>query len=214
MISKGEIHVWRGRLDTVDAAKLRRQLSCDEQERADRFAYEHDRSRFIASHALLRQIVARYAMTRPADLRFRHTPHGKPEIEGTIRFNLSRSVELALVAVSVDREVGVDVEFIRTDLDFEGITGRFFSRRERDELGYGRGPLDVRRFFECWTRKEAVVKALGLGLSLSLDSFSVSLGDGSVTPERGWPEGRSFSVRGVDVGGNYAAAIAFEELVE
>ena len=154
-------------------------LSSDEQVRAGRFYFERDRSRFVITRGSLRSILARYVNVPARELVFSYSDHGKPSLafpeSSDVTFNVSHSGDLSLVVVSRRRLVGVDVERIRPETATEDIAGRFFSTEEVRELM--RLPEDLRSagFFNCWTRKEAYIKALGEGLSHPLDSFAISL---------------------------------------
>jgi 4'-phosphopantetheinyl transferase len=157
-------------------------LFSDEVERADRFVFERDRRRFVACREQLRMILAGYVGRDPAELRFAYTEHGKPfllhEQDRGIRFNVSRSDDVALVAVTRVRGVGVDVERIRADRADQAVAERFFSRGELAALRSLPADEWVGGFFRCWTRKEAYIKARGEGLSLALDRFEVSVEPG------------------------------------
>jgi 4'-phosphopantetheinyl transferase len=179
------VHVWRFSLDLdretqVKCAEL---LSESERARAARFVLERDRVSFIAAHGILRALLARYLGCVPEVIEFVYSSYGKPAVSHPrlphpLSFNLSHSHGLGAVAIVRGREIGVDVEKIRPEFAGEEIAKRYFSSKEVDEL---RRLTDERRaegFFLCWTRKEAYVKALGEGLRLPLDSFSVSLTPG------------------------------------
>ncbi len=167
-LQPGEIHLWRIPLD--DASRLestRTVLSPDEITRAARFIFEPDRNRFIISHGALRMLLARYLSTEPSALEFRTGPNGKPALIQTftdLRFNLSHSADLALIAIARGREVGVDVERVQKDILFEQIAEHYFEPAEAWDLRIA--PLHERavRFFDLWTRKEACLKAEGTGL--------------------------------------------------
>lgn len=173
----GEVRVWRIRLDQHPAVVrlLWGMLSGDERARAAQFRFARDRDRFTVAHAALRSILSGYLRIAPSSVRFRTSVYGKPVIDGdpVLRFNLSHSGDLALCAIAGEREVGVDVEQIRSDLEWEGLARRFFSTDEVAALE-ALDPGDrLEGFLRCWTRKEAYLKARGEGLSLSLDSFTV-----------------------------------------
>lgn len=159
-------------------------LSQEERARADRFFRREDRERFLGSHAALRLILARHCDLRPQDLTFRQEPGGKPVLtpgqRAGLHFNLAHSGPYALIGVSTVAPIGVDVEAIRPIGDPLAIARAHFHSTEIAALV--RAPRDqlVRAFFRCWTRKEAVVKALGAGLALPLDTFCVA--DASDTP--------------------------------
>lgn len=184
-LARGELHVWRAQLARLapHASLLAEILSPDERERAARFLFTKDRLHFTLSRAALRTILGLYLESSPKSVRFAHNSFGKPLLvgeaaSGPLHFNASNSHELALYAFSAEQEVGVDVEYIRPEFASEEIAGRFFSRRETAAL-LGLAPeLRARAFFDCWTRKEAYIKAKGQGLSYPLDKFAVSLAPG------------------------------------
>lgn len=173
-LSPHHVDVWRVRLASTDQDQST--LSTDECERASCFHFDKDRNRFIIAHSSLRDILARYLHCEPQQLSFSTNRYGKPFLpDHDIEFNLSHSGDYALIAVTRGRSVGVDVEQIRADVEIESLASRYFSQREISELMSL--PVEQRTigFFSCWTRKEAYIKAHGLGLSLPLDSFDVSL---------------------------------------
>jgi len=153
---------------------LRALLSVDELARADRFALPGHAARFVAAHGRLRQLLGHLVGQPPAALVFCASTGGKPELAaGGLRFSLSHTADLAALAVA-PFEVGLDIEMIRPiDRD---LPEQFFCRQERDALRALPEPAWLAAFFRCWTRKEAVSKALGLGLALPLDQFGVSCG--------------------------------------
>jgi 4'-phosphopantetheinyl transferase len=180
--SPDELHVWRVDVDRFgsDLERLEETLSATELARARRFRFAIDRERFILRRGLLRAVLARYLGLPPETLEYRLTPHGKPEVAGMrpldLRFNLSHSAGLALIAVTEGREVGVDVERVVSQRADEGVARRFFAPGEVAELRRFEGHEWMEAFFRCWTRKEAYVKARGEGLSFPLDRFAVSVG--------------------------------------
>jgi len=183
LIGARELHVWHASLaNDADARTLEPILSCDESERAGRFRFPEHRRRFVIARGYLRQLLAAYLEIGPRDVTFTYSANGKPELsaihESEMRFNVSHSEDIAAFAFARRRKVGVDVECIRFDVDVEEIPRRFFSLLEQQTLA----ALDRRQkfegFFNCWTRKEAYVKAVGSGLSLPLRDFDVSLAPG------------------------------------
>jgi 4'-phosphopantetheinyl transferase len=177
-----EIHVWSIRLDPppAEVERLGRWLSADEWERANRFRFDKHRRQYVVGRGALRTLLGAYLDRRPEEIRFRYGPRGKPFLEapldaGGLEFNLSNSDELALAAFVLGREIGVDVEFLRPMPDCEQISERFFSASERQVLREIPGPRKEETFFNCWTRKEAYLKAVGEGLAAPLDSFDVTL---------------------------------------
>jgi 4'-phosphopantetheinyl transferase len=181
-LAADEVRVWQIELEATGdpLPALPNILSEDERARAARFHFDRDRRRFCMARVGLRRILGAYLGVAPEAVRFGYSSHGKPHLDPAIhgealRFNLSHSGELALVALAYRREVGVDVEVIRPLPDREAIAERFFSPGEVRQL---RALPDEQReeaFFACWTRKEALIKAHGGGLSLPLDDFQVSL---------------------------------------
>lgn len=183
LLEKCQVDIWHIPLIQNDAtlSACRTLLPGDEAERADRFYFERDRRRFTVAHGALRQILGGYTGAAPRQIEFSYGSKGKPELKSpidTIKFNLSHSGNLALLAVTRDATLGVDVEFIKTDFGGQEIAERFFSRHEVSTLLAL--PVEERAyaFFSCWTRKEAYIKAVGEGLSLPLDSFDVAFGPG------------------------------------
>jgi 4'-phosphopantetheinyl transferase len=156
-------------------------LSPDEQARAARFHFERDQRRYIMAHAALRQILANCLVVEPADVQFVVNPRGKPALTGVdtdVCFNLAHSGELAVVAVTHGRAVGVDVEQIHPLEDLLALAEHNFSRREIVALRALPAEQQLLAFFDCWTRKEAFIKALGEGLYYPLDAFDVTLAPG------------------------------------
>jgi len=182
-LSVGTIEVWRVLLDRVSrsADGLHQLLSPDERDRASRFYFERDRRRFTVARGSLRAILSGYLKMDPQSILLDYGPQGKPFLASAasgIKFNVAHSGELALIAVSLERELGVDVEFVRSLNFAEQIPERFFSQREAAALRALPAHLAEDAFFACWTRKEAYIKARGGGLSIPLDSFEVSLAPG------------------------------------
>lgn len=174
-----EVHVWRARLDGAWPKSFELSLSQDDRERATRFKFEGDRQRFIMARASLRTILARYLKSNAAGLQFDLGSFGKPSLAPVgnlldLRFNLSHSHQLALIAITRGREVGVDVEFMRADFASDEVAAHFFSPAEVNQLTRMPAEMKTRGFFNCWTRKEAYIKARGEGLSHPLDLFDVS----------------------------------------
>jgi 4'-phosphopantetheinyl transferase len=155
-------------------------LARDEQARAERFHFERDRRRFIVARAALRTLAGRYLGLEPRCVQFRYGPYGKPYFSNDpdrseLRFNLAHSNELAVYAFACGREVGVDVEYLHPVPAAEQIAQQFFSNSEHASFRLLPDSHKLDAFFNCWTRKEAYIKALGEGLSHPLDQFQVSL---------------------------------------
>jgi 4'-phosphopantetheinyl transferase len=217
-IAPHQVDIWRISLDLPPAAVQLAwtPLSAEEAERAARFHFPIHRDRFVIAHAALRRILARYVRCEPYELNFATGEYGKPTLLPTdgIDFNLAHSGELALVAVAHGRRVGVDVELIRQNTDLEKIAHRYFSPREISELMALPEAQHTDGFFNGWTRKEAYIKAHGLGLAMPLDSFDVSLTPGEsaiLRATRPDPnEAERWTLFSLQVKSGYAAALAVE----
>ena len=131
------------------------------------------------AHAVLRDLLGRYLETEPDRISYAYNAFGKPELSrelgGRLKFNLSHSVGLGLIAITADSDVGIDVERIRPQVDLADIARCFFAAAEADSLIALPSHLRAEAFFGCWTKKEAYLKASGEGLAIPLDSFSVPL---------------------------------------
>jgi len=175
----GQVHVWRASLDLDSGrlAELRTALAPGEIERANRYVFASDRLRYEAARGILRRLLSRYRNCPPAAFEIHTNPFGKPVVDGDIRFNLSHSGPLAVYVFARNADVGIDVERIRTDVDCFEIARRYFTDAEFAELEATAKEMQSEAFFRGWTRKEAYVKALGRGLSTSLTSFAIGLGD-------------------------------------
>lgn len=174
------IRIWRVFLDRgpVNNLKLQELLSPDELDRARRFHFERDQRRFTLAKRALRMILGGYLKSDPKTIVFHYGPQGKPRLANEtsgIQFNVSHSEELAVIAVARERELGVDVEHLRSSEWAEENPEGFFSARE--VAMFRSLPRDQAQaaFFTCWTRKEAYIKARGCGLSIPLEDFDVSL---------------------------------------
>jgi 4'-phosphopantetheinyl transferase len=170
-IAAGEVHVWRARLDETDTAALGTLLSPTEWIRAQRFHFQSDRQHFIAGRGLLRTILGRYLDQAPQELRFTQGPHGKPELDGvgsSLRFNLSHSDDLMLLAVTHARAVGVDLELMREDVPFQTLADYYFEPEDAWHLRLLPPAQRAWKFYDLWTRTEARLKADGAGLGRGL----------------------------------------------
>ena len=180
-LASDEVHSWCVTLDVAPdtSADLDLTLSHDERNRSARLRFARDRRRFVAARGVLRNLLGRYLGTRPGQIRFAYNAFGKPELSpelgSRLRFNLSHSADLALIAITTEADIGVDLEYIRPQTDHVEIARRFFSAAEVDQLNGLPSPLHPRAFFSGWTKKEAYVKACGEGLAIPFTSFSVPL---------------------------------------
>lgn len=190
-------------------------LSEDERARGERFLRSEDRDRYRASHAALRLVLGRALGADPRSLAFAAGPNGKPELAGAVRealgFNLSHSGRLALIGLSARHPIGVDVELIRPLSDALRIARGHFSPDEAAALAATSERERVAVFFGLWTRKEAVVKALGAGLALPLDRFSVTLPPAAPRLLRMADGHGAWTLVDLEIGPDYAATAAVAE---
>ena len=216
-----EVHVWRVALDRFGACNGSRldELSEAEHLRASRFRFAADRKRFLGSHTALRSILATYLDAAPRTLEFGEGLHGKPLLRAplhgaALRFSLTHSGSLALVAVTRGREVGVDIEHVRPVKDVLGVAASFFSPKERDALARIAQDYRLRAFLATWVLKEAYLKACGEGLLRSPNAFDVTIEDNPrllQVRDRPGDETR-WSLRYLDAGKEFVAALAAEGL--
>ena len=155
-------------------------IDADERNRAERFRTRELRRRWVVARAALRDILACYTSTRPSGVQFEFEANGKPILASpqhrdSLHFNLSHSNSRALVGVSDFGPIGVDLEYERPIRDWRDVSQRFFSADEMRQLESIPETERLSAFYRCWTRKEAVIKASGEGLSARLDAFDVSL---------------------------------------
>jgi 4'-phosphopantetheinyl transferase len=216
-----EVHIWQIQLDQpiLPITELEGYLSPDELERAHRFRFPIHSQRFVVARGSIRKILARYLDAYPGELRFSYSPYGKPALEtefggDKICFNLSHSHALGLLGVTRRRAVGVDIEYIRADLADIQVARRFFSSREVETLLSLPAEVQKDAFFNCWTRKEAFIKAIGEGLSMPLDRFDVSLAPGdppNLLATRPDPaQALQWKLYDIHPGPGYAAAMAVQ----
>ena len=176
-IAPDEVHLWAWVLEPT-ACNLSAHLQIldrQEQERVQRFHFAADRERYAIAHGNLRRILGAYLNLAPERLCFRNNQFGKPELAGEtlLKFSLSHSKTVAVLAVDHAQPVGVDVEDVRP-IEAE-VADRHFSATELADLRGLQGEAWLAGFYRCWTRKEAILKAEGVGLSRGLDTFDVSL---------------------------------------
>jgi 4'-phosphopantetheinyl transferase len=218
-LSYDRVDVWRVPLEMSERERdlLETSLSVEERARVSRFRHSVDRARFVAAHGALRAILGRCLGVEPSCLRFSYGRFGKPALGGpleanSVEFNLSHSGDLALVAASFGRRLGIDLERIDAPRSGQEIAERFFSTREIAALHALPRERQTDAFFACWTRKEAYLKARGDGLSLPLDRFSVSVSpeDPASLLDCGDEETQRWVLQDLSPAAGWAAAIAIE----
>jgi 4'-phosphopantetheinyl transferase len=218
-LQSDEVHVWRVSLE-VDAAEVKSLapvLSDDERARAARFRFHKDRDNFTVARGMLRVLLGRYLDQEPSRLEFSYGPHGRPTLRhhnvvNEFCFNVSHSRGLALYGFTRNRQIGIDVEWIRSEMASEQIAERFFAPQEVATLRALASDIQLEAFFNCWTRKEAFIKAGGEGLSLPLDRFAVSLTPGNpakiLSIEGNAETAALWSLTEIRPGTGYVAALA------
>ncbi len=194
-------------------------LTPEERDRARRFRFKEDFRRFVYGRGLLRELLASYLGVRATEVQFVYSEEGKPGLAPDkatlpVSFNVSHSGTYILVGFARNRRIGVDVEQMRRDIEVEQIAKRFFSDAEQQALVSLDQASRIPAFFRCWTRKEAFVKATGVGLSLPLHQFDVSLLPGeaaTLLATRPEPlEAQRWTLRNIELDADYAAAVAVE----
>lgn len=200
-LERDQVDLWRAALDVSPraAAALTRSLSSDERARAERFHRELDRQRFVVAHGALRGLLSAYLGIDATDVQLVDDEKGKPRLappaSGWLQFNISHSADVAVFGFVRDRAIGVDVERVRKDFPFADVARRSFSAAERATVESLPDERRVDAFFAAWTRKEAYLKGLGVGIA-GQSAVPAQLDDWSVVD--------------VDAGVGYAAAVAVE----
>lgn len=173
---ENNVHIWAANIDHYISSNIKfdHYLSQDELNRASHYKFNKHRNRFAATRNILRAILAKYLMPHPKDIQFLYNNHGKPYINNKIHFNVSHSNEMALYAFTNIGPIGIDIEKIQPIANILEISKQYFSDNEILALKSLKLDEQLISFFNCWTRKEAFVKAVGTGLSQSLNEFSVT----------------------------------------
>lgn len=209
-LNKNEVHIWSTSLsmkaDELDVAKSL--LSPEEAARAARFHLALHRDRFIASHSWLRNILSLYLDIASSTISYSYTEHKKPYLSPIhhkqLYFNLTHSADMAACAISIDQELGVDIEKMGSESK-EDLAKRFFSQTEHSLISEGSHESRITRFYQIWVRKEAILKATGKGLSTPLNQFSVSVEPGLTHIEL---ENKVWSLLPLSIHPDYQAALA------
>lgn len=214
---EGEVRLWPFELDVDDAtrAQCARLLSPEESTRAARFAFPSLRDRYVVAHGVLRHLLARYLGDEASGLRFDALGGGKPVLAGPrgrgLSFNLSHSEHRAVLAVSDGREIGVDLERVRLDMDILALARSTFAAGEFEVLRHLPAHRQAPAFFRYWVAKEAVLKGEGEGLGLPVDSFEIVFeGEGlaRVTPREGSRVRADWTIRERSLGPEWPVAVA------
>jgi 4'-phosphopantetheinyl transferase len=213
----GAVHIWTIAIESVkqklpEAPAL---LSADETERWQRFRFDQDKQRFATTRQALRVLLAGYTNDDSAKPSFTYSEAGKPSLSRSsrdVRFNVTHSNDFAMAAFALTREVGIDLEFQRPDVEIENLARRYFSVHEQKELTASPAEMRAATFFEIWTLKEAVLKAMGCGLSFPLSSFDVTanvVSDSRLVATRSpHPEAHRWFLQALAAPRDYKAALA------
>ena len=217
-----EAHIWRADLELNECfqSSFLQLLSPDEKNRAQKFRFAKDSRNFITARGILRSLIGKYLEINPAEISFQYSEFGKPSIADNnyLHFNISHSQNIALFAFTKKFNIGVDVEFVNPDIEVKDIATNFFSTNEIMNLLALPEKQQTLGFFNCWTRKEAFIKAVGEGLSFPLDKFEVSL-----EPDKpakllatDWdPKAVSkWSIYSMSPGANFVGSLVIEGFVE
>lgn len=208
-----EVHIWRVKTNESNVTALQPCLSETERAHSKRFAYLDNRNEFIVARGFRRYLLSRYLGVPPYDVQFQHGPYGKPELAhqmnpGRIQFNISHSSGVILAAVSFDREVGIDIEFLDARVEFREFASLVFSSAEIARVSQLRGDEQRRSYFQHWTRKEAFVKASGEGISDRIRLFEIMSCHGNLVPLMlGISAGSHWTIKDLDVGSPFVASV-------
>lgn len=218
-LAENEAHIWRIALFQKDkvlefSADL---LDENEKSKAAKFRFERDRRNYIAAHGAMREILGFYLECCPKKIEFTTNYYGKPFLrrnQTDINFNMSHSHEWALLALTKGKKIGVDIELIRAEIAEQNLAEQIFSPLENETLRNLPEKLRLKAFFDCWTRKEAFIKAVGKGLSYPLEEFAVSCAPHQsamlLSINNSSDEVENWHIKELNVGENYAAAAAIE----
>lgn len=215
-INPNEIHIWSAILTLSPEQEHEKLalLSVDERERAYRFHFAIHRQRYIASRSQLRQILSLYLDTPPQDLVFAYTAHQKPYLQlpshSRLQFNLSHSENMGVYAFTLDYAIGVDIEKIQ-DTYQAGLATRFFNAEENRRLQQIPALERIAEFYRIWSRKEALIKAVGKGLSIPLSSFSVV---DNASPDVIMLEDKQWSLAALSITPGYQSAVATDQSIK
>ncbi|MBI3355229.1 MAG: 4'-phosphopantetheinyl transferase superfamily protein [Nitrospirae bacterium] len=191
-------------------------LSKDEQERANRLVSERHRQQFMAARAVLREVLSRYCAQRPQELAIQTTSDGKPFLtdSAAVRFNLTHSHGRTLIAIAKDREVGIDLEKLRPEVDVVGLAKRFLSRQDQAFIEAGDPERRHERFLRVWVAREAVFKAEGKGITFPLHHDHLALSrderEGRLIRSEGESKGTNVPVRFLPLEPGWVGAVAAE----
>lgn len=216
-IIPNELHIWSANLSITPEQEIKKiaLLSSDECERAYRFHFQKDRQRFIAARSILREILSFYLEVLPKEIVFGYAKAAKPFLLAPnhipLQFNLSHSSELALYAITLNQAIGVDIEKVQPDYN-QGTAKRYFSLKEYNALMQLPSEERITGFYRIWSRKEALLKATGKGLTLPLSSFSVAAHD--ITELISLNQKETWTLLPLSIHDDYQSAVATNQPVK
>jgi 4'-phosphopantetheinyl transferase len=220
-LSLNQVDIWQADLNVSpqQLGQFQLTLSEDEQQRAQRFRFERDRSQYIAARGILRSLLGQYLGVHPAQLQFNYSNKGKPTLSPVhvtqpIQFNVSHSHQKALYGITLNHRVGIDLEYMRP-VEVLSLAQRFFSKQEFTQLTAVSPQQQQQVFFQLWTGKEAYLKATGEGLS-GLENIELSL-DNIQGFDFNCPDKMlsKWSIIPLNINNQYVASLAVEgELLE
>ena len=218
VLPSNEVHLWLISIIALEdrLKDLSNLLSEEEIKRAKRFHFEKDQKRYIATRSMLRKILSDYCQSEPEAQKFGSNQYGKPYLRdnGWLRFNISHSGDKILFGFTRNRELGVDIEYIKPFKNAHQIVERYFSDHEKAQFKSLPEHMKNKAFFSCWTRKEAYIKALGKGMSLPLDEFTVDFWPGTsaclLDTQHDIGQKERWTLQEIQVGENYVAAVSVE----
>lgn len=171
-----EVHLWLANLNisSQDIARLTNTLSTDEIARANGFRFDRHKNRFIAARGYLRQILSSYLQKSSEEITFEYSDRGKPKLLNTnLQFNVSHSQDIALYGFTNHNLIGIDIEYLRSNVECAKIAKRFFNEREYQIINNLSPEKQAQAFFQFWTIKEAYLKATGEGLGGGLETVEI-----------------------------------------
>lgn len=217
VIKEGDLHIWRYTLNEAEyeAEKAAPILSAAERQRCSEYINEKEKIRYTCNHRFVRQVLAQYLAVSPAEVNFSQAPMGKPFVKDSgLFFNYSYRTTFGLLAVSNRNEVGVDIERIKVLQDVRTFASFSFSENERDIIFNTPAEQFQDTFFTFWTFKEAIIKALGVGLNADLTQIDLSAFIRSELNPLAFDKGNTYTIKQVNALEGYKAAFAIKGKVQ
>ncbi len=222
LLEENKVHVWVIKKDSITKflEYYRDLLSIDEKKKSKTFRFYKDRNTYILARGALRLLLSKYLKIHPKNIIFNYCAFGKPKIkyDCTMKFNVSHSGEMIVIAFCNDYDIGIDVEYIKKDFNVLEIVNNYFSKQEISALHKIPKNQQTEAFFRGWTRKEAFIKAKSQGLSFPLDSFSISMDsdDNAELYETAWDKNEKnlWNIVPFDTYKDYKAAFAVKGKID